>query len=160
MKKFILAIAVLAFVSFTINAQTPTTEKKAPATEKKAPVAAEKKAPVAEKKAPVAEKKAPAPKKTIIDVTKLPKEILDNIKTHQGFKAVKAWSVTENGVLTYVVTDNKVNYFYDKDKKFVKEEAVKETPKTTKPAVKKEEPKKAEVKKEEPKKAVETKPTK
>ena len=126
MKKILLVIALFAFVSFTINAQTKSTD-----TQKKAPV--EKKAPVAKKKS------STASKKTIIDVTKLPQEILDNLKTHQGFKAVKAWSTTSNGVLTYVVTDNKVNYTYDKDKKFVKEEAVKEV---AKPAVKKEEPKK------------------
>ena len=135
---------MIAFVSFTINAQTKPAETK--------------KADDPKAKAPVAQTKAPAaPVKAAIDVTKLPKEILDNIATHKGFKAIKAESVTDKGITTYVVTvegnNTKVNYIYDKDKKFVKEEAIKEV---TKPAVKKEEPKKVELKKDEPKK--ETKP--
>ena len=141
MKKIILIFAMLAFVSFTINAQTKATDT-------------QKKAPVSQKKSAAHKKTAAGPKKAVLEVSKLPKEIQDNIKTHAGFTAVKAWSVTDKGVVTYEVTDNKITYFYDKDKKFVKEEAVK---------VKKEEVKKTTttttVKKDETKK-VDTKPVK
>jgi len=140
MKKILLVIALFAWVSLTINAQT-----KAPAAEKKAP-ATEKKAPVAQTKATT------APTKTPIEVAKLPKEILDNIANeHKGFKAIKAESITDKDVVTYKVqvegNNTKAYYIYDKDKKFVKEEAIKQavkktkTTKTTKTTTKKVEPK-------------------
>ena len=140
---------MIAFVSFTINAQTKPAETK--------------KADDPKAKAPVAQTKAPAaPVKAAIDVTKLPKEILDNIATHKGFKAIKAESVTDKGITTYVVTvegnNTKLNYIYDKDKKFVKEEAFKEEVK--KPAAVKAEPKKEPVKAEPKKEPVKAEPKK
>jgi len=159
MKKIVLVLAMFAWVS--LNAQTQT---KAPAADKKAPAATEKKAPAAtEKKAPVAQTKVAAPVKTAIEVAKLPKEILDNIANdHKGFKAIKAESVLDKGVTTYVVTvegnNTKLNYIYDKDKKFVKEEAFKEEVK--KPAAVKAEPKKEPVKAEPKKEPVKAEPKK
>ena len=99
--------------------------------------------------------------KMSIEPSKLPKEILDNMTMqHKDCKILKAESLNEKGMLTYIVqaecNKEKMKFIYDKDKKFVKEEMMKSevkkaSTKTSEMNMKKTEPKKAEPKKQEPK---------
>lgn len=69
--------------------------------------------------------------RTAIATAKLPKEITDYVKSHyQICNIIKAESVTEKQVFTYIISiacnDKKVNVIFDKDKKFIKEDLIKD----------------------------------
>jgi hypothetical protein len=77
---------------------------------------------------------ANAQTRTSIKVADLPKAISQDITAnHSGWKAIEAFSVNTNNVMSYEVEiekgTSKMNLFYDKDAKFVKGEDQKTTSK-------------------------------
>jgi hypothetical protein len=77
---------------------------------------------------------ANAQTRTSIKVADLPKAISQDITTnHAGWKAIEAFSVNTNNVLSYEVEiekgATKMNLYYDKEAKFVRSEDVKSSSK-------------------------------